>query len=254
MSRPLVVVLAFGACALAADAYAGTPAKLDPFAFPHGLPTPPPRPKGYDGLGAESISPDDIARFAPRALDPNVSRHIQAMLDVRGVGGGTLTSDGARMYFNWRITGTNQVWRQDGPMKFPVQLTGGEDNTSVAAIAHDDSFVVVSRDIGGSENPGLYLMSPDGGPLRVILHAPKVQASLQLITDDSKTIYYRANDIDPGSYAIYRWDVKAGTRELVFDTPGLWSIVDHQGDQWLMIRSSATRRPRSTRTIFTPSS
>jgi len=28
---------------------------------------------------------------------------------------------------NWSVTGVSQVWRQDGPMKLAVQLTGGED-------------------------------------------------------------------------------------------------------------------------------
>src|SRR5438309_1984149 len=97
----------------------------------------------YSGLGAESVSPEVIAKFAPAPLDPSVSRPIQAMLDVRGAGGGLLTQKADRMFFTWRVTGTSQVWRQDGPMKFPIQLTGGEDNTSVSGLAPDDSFLVV---------------------------------------------------------------------------------------------------------------
>src|SRR5207302_4729120 len=114
---------------------------------------------------------------------------------------------------NWRVTGQTQVWRQDGPMKFPVELTGGEDATSAISIAPDDSFVVVSRDVGGQENPGLYLQALDGGPLREVQHAAKVQTSLAYVADDSKAIYYRANDVDPASYAFYRYDVKSGARE-----------------------------------------
>jgi len=189
---------------------------------------------GYSGLGAESISAADVAKYAAPALDPKVSRHIQMMLDIKGVSGGLITSKGDRMVFNWRVTGTPQVWRQDGPMKFPVQLTGGEDRTSAVAIAPDDSFIVVSRDIGGQENPGLYMMPLDGGPLKLIQHTPKVQAALQFITDDSKSLYYTANDIDPASYAIYRYDIKADKRELVFDQKGIWSIADHKGDKWLL--------------------
>jgi dipeptidyl aminopeptidase/acylaminoacyl peptidase len=189
---------------------------------------------GYSGLGAESISAADVAKFAAPALDPKVSRHIQMMLDINGVGGGLITSKGDRMVFNWRVTGTPQVWRQDGPMKFPVQLTGGEDRTSAVGIAPDDSYIVVSRDVGGQENPGLYMMSIDGGPLKLIQHTPKVQTSLQFISDDGKSLYYTANDIDPASYAIYRYDIKADKRELVFDQKGIWAIADHKGDKWLL--------------------
>src|SRR5689334_16640428 len=99
---------------------------------PAAPPAMPAAPGGYTGLGAESISPQEVARFAAPPLDPSVSRRIQAMLDVRGAGAGFLTSKGDRMLFNSRITGTIQVWRQDGPLRFTVQLTGGEDRTAVA--------------------------------------------------------------------------------------------------------------------------
>jgi dipeptidyl aminopeptidase/acylaminoacyl peptidase len=209
---------------------------FDPFSFPHGYPTQQVRGEPYSGLGAESVSPEDIARFAAQPLEASVSRHIQAMLDVRGSGGGAITANGARMFFTWRVTGTAQVWRQDGAMKFPEQLTGGEDNTSVAGLAPDDSFVVVSRDVGGSENPGLYLLKPDGGPLEVIQHTAKVQTRLAFIADDSKSVYFTANDKDPASYAIYRYDLKTRQKTLVFDTPGLWNVADHKGDQWLLAK------------------
>jgi len=223
-------------CLLAASAFADE--RRSPFDFPHGVPpaaeVPP---QGYSGLGVESVSPEDIAKFAAPPLDPKVSRRIQTMLDVRGAGGGVLTKNATRMFFTWRVTGNAQVWRQDGAMKLPVQLTGGEDNTNVAGIAPDDSYVVVSRDIGGQENPGLYLLDPKGGALKLIQHTPKVQTALAYISDDSKSLYFTANDIKPDSYAVYRYDVNAGKRELVFDTPGLWELVDHRGDKWLLVKN-----------------
>jgi len=222
----LVLVAAMGV------AHADT--HFDPFTSMHGRPPEPAKKVGYSGLGAESLSPEVIAKFAAPPLDPAVSRRIQAMLDVRGVGGGIVGNRGDRQYFSWRVTGTAQVWRQDGPMKFPVQLTGGEDRTSVVGMAPDEKWLVVSRDIGGSEDPGLYIMQPGGGPLRVVIHAPKVQTELAYVTEDSSALYYGANDLDPASYAIYRWDLGDGQRTLVFDTPGLWHVVDHVGDRWLM--------------------
>src|SRR5687767_2174596 len=124
----------------------------------------------YSGHGADSVGKDVIAKFAAPPLDPKVERRIQAMLDVRGAGSGVITSKGDRMFFTSKVTGIHQVWRQDGPMKFAVQMTGGEDRTSVVGIAPDDSFVVVSRDVGGEEDPGLYLLAPNGGPLKLVRH------------------------------------------------------------------------------------
>ena len=209
--------------------------RFDPFSSMHGE-RPKPRVVGYTGLGAQSVSPEIIAKYAAPALVASVSRRIQSMLDVRGMGGGIVGDRGDHQFFTWRVTGSAQVWRQDGPQRWPVQLTGGEDRTSVVALAPDESFLVISRDIGGAENPGLYVMAPGGGPLRVVLHEPKVQTELAFVSDDSKAVYFGANDIDPASYAIYRWDLADGKRSRVFDTPGLWHVVDHAGDRWLMVK------------------
>jgi protease II len=199
-------------------------------------PKPELKPGGYSGLGADSLSPQEVAKYAAAALDERVSRKIQAMLDVRGSGGGLTTSKGDRQIYTTRITGTDQVWRQDGPMKLPIQLTGGEDRTQAIAIAPDDSFVVVSRDVGGGENAGVYLLSVDGGPLKLVQHTPRVQTTLQYISDDSKSIYFKANDKDPASYAIYRYDLATEKRETVFEDKGLWEIADHKGDTWLLVK------------------
>jgi hypothetical protein len=233
MNRWIVLPLL---CFAAPVALADSAKPSSPFDSPRPVKKPPGAAAGYSGLGADSLAPEEIAKFAAPALDAQVSRRMQAMLDVRGAGSGAITANGQRMYYTSSVTGSPQVWRQDGPMKFPLQLTGGEDRTGVIGLAPDDSFVAVSRDVGGQENPGLYLMNPDGGALRLVQHTPKVQTSLQFISDDAKTLYFKANDIQAASYAIYRFDVKTGTKELVFDAPGLWSIADHRGDTWLLLK------------------
>ena len=225
-SLALAVPLSLAAAAALADTAKPAPPKPDA------------KPAAYSGLGADSISAQDIARFAPPPLDERVSRRIQAMLDVRGAAPGQSTSKGDRQFFTSRLTGVDQVWRQDGPMKLAIELTGGEDRTQLVAVAPDDSFAVVSRDIGGGENAGLYLLSPEGGPLRMIQHTPKVQTFLDYISDDSKSLYFRANDQDPASYAIYRYDLATGKREAMFEDKGIWQIIDHRGDtSWLLLKA-----------------
>jgi dipeptidyl aminopeptidase/acylaminoacyl peptidase len=193
---------------------------------------------GYSGLGAESLSPQEVAKYAPTPLPDRMSRKIQALIDVRGSGGNLTSSKGDRQFYVSRITGVDQIWRQDGPLRFPQELTGGEDRTMAAGLAPDDSFLVVSRDVGGGENPGLYLLSPDGGPLKLVQHTPKVQTQLEYISDDSKSLYFRANDKEPASYAIYRYDLATEKRETVFEEKGLWQIEDHRGDaSWLLIKN-----------------
>ena len=189
----------------------------------------------YSGHGLASVSPELLAEFAPAKLPADVSRRIQAMLDVRAPGAGRLTEAGKALYFSWSISGSRQIWRLDGPQRFPVQVTGGEDATTLTTLTPDNRFLVLSRDRKGEENPGLYLQDAAGGPLVEIQHKAGVQTTLEFVTDDSRFVYYRANDIKPEFYAIYRYDVAAKKRELVFDQDGIWAVADWKNDGRLLL-------------------
>lgn len=186
-----------------------------------------------------AATPEVLARYAPPALPAELRRRVQAMFDVRSPGAGQLSPDGRRLFFNWSVTGSSQVWRIDGPQRFPVQLTGGEDPTTLQGVMPDGGHIVVSRDRGGAENPGLYLQPADGGPLETIFQKDGVRAFLGYISDDGASIYYTANDRKPDAYAIYRYDVATRHAELVFGEDGLWSIADHRPDNRLLL-SKAT--------------
>jgi dipeptidyl aminopeptidase/acylaminoacyl peptidase len=191
----------------------------------------------YSGHGAASVPPEVLAKYAPARLPSDVSRRIQSLLDVRSPGAGMLTPDGKQLFFTWTITGIRQIWRIDGPQRFPEQLTGGEDPTHVVDITPDGNWLVVQRDRKGEEYPGLYLLAPKGGPLTVVSHREKVQTHYLFTTDDSKQIYFRANDKKPDSYAIYRYDVAGKKVETVFDQDGIWSVADHtKADKLLLIK------------------
>src|SRR4030095_16220394 len=98
---------------------------------------------GYKGLGAESVSAQEVAKYAAPPLDERVSRRIQAMLDVRGPGAGLVTNKGDREIFGSGVASTSQIWRQDGPMKLAIQLTGGEDRTAAVGLTPDEKQLVV---------------------------------------------------------------------------------------------------------------
>jgi dipeptidyl aminopeptidase/acylaminoacyl peptidase len=196
-------------------------------------------PATYSGHGANTVAPELLARHAPRPLPPDLSRAVQAMLDVRAPGLGIPTADGKRLFFGWRVTGVPQVWRLDGPDRFPVQLTGGEDATTLAAVTPDGRTLVVQRDRKGEENPGLYLLDAEGGALREVQHLPGVQTVATWLSPDGRSLYYRSNDRRPDAYALYRYDLRGGAKELLLDEPGLWSVVDGRPDGRLLV-SKAT--------------
>ncbi|WP_374509865.1 prolyl oligopeptidase family serine peptidase [Niveibacterium sp.] len=189
----------------------------------------------YAGLGAESVSAATLEQFRPKPLPPEVSRRIQSMLDLRAPGTGLLAPDGKRLFFSWRVSGSDQVWRLDGPDRFPVQMTGGEDRTLPLAVTPDGKWLVVSRDRKGEENPGIYLQPVGGGALKMVQHLPKVQSRFGAISRDSRFLYFTANDQKPDSYAVYRYEIATGEKQQVFNEAGLWNVADLADDGTLLL-------------------
>ena len=198
----------------------------------------------YSGHGSASVDPKIIATFAPPPLDPATATSVRNLLEVSAPGLGVLSPGGDRMFFSWNVTGVSQIWMSDGPMRFPVQLTSGSDPTTLVEITPDGENLILSRDRAGEEDPGLYLMSTKGGPLREIQHKKGSRATFAWVTNDGQTIYYLANDIKPDSYALYSYSVADGKKELLFSEPGLWYVADVHGDNIFLLAKMTGARTR----------
>ena len=184
----------------------------------------------YSGHGAASLPPEILEKYRPKPIAPELASRLESFLDVRAPGIGRLGPDGKALYFTWSISGIGQVWKINGPKRFPVQLTGGEDATSVVATTPDGRWLVIQRDRKGEENPGLYLQPADGGPLQVIQHVRGVQSQCESVSSDSKYIYFSSNDKKADAYIIYRWDIAAREKQVVLDRDGLWHVSDIRKD------------------------
>jgi dipeptidyl aminopeptidase/acylaminoacyl peptidase len=182
------------------------------------------------GYGAHSLTPEVLARYAPPPLSADLSRRIQAGLDLRAPGRAFLTPDGKRLFFEWNVTGIWQVWRLDGPHSFPVQVTGGEDSTGIRGMTPDGRYLILTRDRKGENKAGLYLQPTSGGPLELVQHTPGSQTRFGFVTKDSRFLFYTANDIQPDSYAVYRFEITTRRRTVVFDQPGNWDRSDERDD------------------------
>lgn len=193
----------------------------------------------YKGHGASSVSPETLAKYPPEPLDPDVARRIQALLDLRPPSAGRLSPDGKRLFFNWAITGVQQIFRVDGPGKFPVQLTGGEDATLLVAITRDGKHLVVSRDRKGEENPGLYVQdAAAGGALVAIQHKPGVQTQFQGQSVDGRSIYFTSNEKKRDSYVVHRYDIADKKIEALVEDEGIWRVEDVADDGGLLLRKA----------------
>ena len=190
----------------------------------------------YSGHGAESVPATTVRQFVAPPLTPSMAETIQSMLDVRATGAGVLSPDGKNLFYGWRVTGVQQVWQAQGPLSFPIQMTGGQNTTNLYDLTPDGKFLILSRDRNGEENPGLYLQPVAGGPLIEIQRKSKVQTFYTVTTKDSKFVYFSSNDIKPDSYAIYKYDIAGRKIEKVFDQDGIWSVADINNDGQLLLK------------------
>jgi len=178
------------------------------------------------------ISPGEIDKYAPPRVSPERLKKIESFLDLRSPSLGMLTPDGKNYFFNWKVTGISQVWKMDG--NFPVQMTGGMHSTFLQDITPDGKYLIISRDQNGQEKPGLFLQPTTGGRLLKIYHQKGIKVRYSLITNDSKYIFFWANDKNPVSFTLYKFSIADKKLEEAFYREGYWSLSDLTGEKYLL--------------------
>jgi len=189
---------------------------------------------GYSGFGIESVPKDKLAQYAPPPANPELKSQIEKMVDIRAPSAGIITNDGKYLFNTWNVTGSNQIWKLNGPKSFPQQLTGGEDRSNLQNLSRDNQWLAFTRDMKGDENFGVYLLRAQSDTVIKVYQAPKEQSAFLGFSDDSKSLYYNTNDKSPSSNSIYRYDIASGERELIIDEPGLWELSDIRGDEAIL--------------------
>jgi dipeptidyl aminopeptidase/acylaminoacyl peptidase len=197
----------------------------------------------YKGHGGESVSPEIIKKYAPPTLNPEMTNKLKKMFDVSAPGMGLLSPDKKTMYFSWKVTGQNHIWKIQGPKSFPTQLTSGSDSVSLKDIAPNGKFLIVGKDINGQENPGLYKLDLKSGLISELYRKDKVQAGFSFLTDDSKYLYFTANDKKPDSYSTYKLNLDTMKLETVYDGDGNWYVADQKnnGQNLLFVKYNGAR-------------
>ncbi len=184
----------------------------------------------YSGHGTDSVSKEMLSQYAPPTLPPEISNKLAKMIEVAAPGMGMLSPDKKTLYFSWKVTGQTHVWKIDGPQKFPVQLTSGADAVTLREIAPNGKFLILSKDVNGQENPGLYKMDVKTGIMTELYRKEKVQVSSSFITSDSKYLFITANDKKPDSYSTYKMNIETRELELIYEGEGNWYVADQLKD------------------------
>ncbi|MCB0412660.1 MAG: S9 family peptidase, partial [Bdellovibrionales bacterium] len=182
----------------------------------------------YSGFGRESLSSEVLQKYAPKPVSSELKNKIEQYMDLRGPGGSFPGPQARNLFYSWSVTGSNQVWKLSQAMGFPQQMTGGEDRTYVKGISPDGKWLALGRDRMGDEFYGVFLQSTVGGELKEVFRKEKARAFFQFFSKDSKSLYYIANDREVESYAIYKYEIATGKRELIFGEKGLWNLEDYK--------------------------
>ncbi|MCK6597177.1 MAG: prolyl oligopeptidase family serine peptidase [Bdellovibrionaceae bacterium] len=190
---------------------------------------------GYKSFGIDSVSKETLKRFTPPELNSELKGKISLITDIQSLGAGAFNPKNKNeFFFNWGISGNRQVWKMSGSKSFPVQLTGGKDATMLADITSDGKYLLLERDVDGQENPGIYRQPTIGGPLEKLYHKPKVKASVQFVSDDSKFLFFTSNEESADSFYVYKMNLETKEIEKIFAEKGYWIINDHEDDRILL--------------------
>ena len=182
---------------------------------------------GYTGHGVDAIDAETLKKYSPKPIPKELSAEIEAENEIRSTGLGQLSPNGRDMFFSWSVTGVRQIWKIKGPKTFPIQMTGGENGTSLSDITNDGKYLILSRDQGGDEYPTLFIQDAEkGGRLVKIFGQKKTKVSYLDQSRDGSKIYYRANDTGPTVWGIYEYDLKSKKRELLYEGKGYWWISE----------------------------
>ncbi len=197
----------------------------------------------YSGHGGESISAETLKKYAPPILNAEMTNKLKKMFDVTAPGMGMLSPDKKILYFGWRVTGQSHIWKIDGPKSFPVQITSGSDAVTLKDVAPNGKFLIISKDTNGQENPGLYKLDLKSGLITELYRKEKVQVGFGFLTDDSKYLYFTANDKKTDSYSTYKMALETKNIETIYDGDGNWYVADQKknGEKLLFVKYNGAR-------------
>ncbi|MFZ3229479.1 MAG: prolyl oligopeptidase family serine peptidase [Pseudobdellovibrio sp.] len=197
----------------------------------------------YSGLGAESVSTEALKKYAPPALPIEMANKLKKIFDISSPGMGMLSPDKKTLYFTWKVTGQTHVWKINGPKSFPVQLTSGIDAVNISDVSENGKFLILSKDVNGEENPGLFRLNLQTGFIDELYRQKKVQVGLCFLTDDSEYMYFSANNKKPDSYSIYKMKLSDKSVETIYDGEGFWSVADQKnnGESLILVKLNGAR-------------
>ena len=185
------------------------------------------------------LSQEVIQKFAPPPLGQDESEKIARYMDIAFPTTGIYESASRNLFFNWRVSGQQQVWSMSMPYGYPIQVTGGSMRSDVKAVTPDGRTLVIERDRAGEENPGLYLFDRKAQQMRVLFHKNKVRALFQALVDGG--VLFAHNGVNGRDSMLYKYEFASQKIVPLLEVPGTWDVTSVLGDRIVVANMKSSR-------------
>lgn len=145
---------------------------------------------------------------------------ISQYLNIRSVGGTSLSPDGSECAFLWNASGTHQVWKVSLQQPFPQQLTYFEDRVGFISWSPKGNQLLIGKDVGGNERTQLYMLYGDGSHIDTLTNNSKVIYGFGGWSHDGKWICFRSNERDEKFFDVFMMNIETKERKLIYQQDG----------------------------------
>ena len=178
-------------------------------------------------------APQRIERGALRVENvpetpPDVAERLQQYVNTRSAGFADWLPDGG-MVIATRFGDTVQLHRVDQPMGARTQLTFYEERVGGASVRPQTSQISFTRDTGGDENFGGYLLDTASGRATQLTEPGTRNQSFIWRDDGAQVAWSFVPNAEP-DYDIYVADPNTGERRRIFEGEGAIYPLDYSAD------------------------
>ncbi|MEP1420426.1 MAG: prolyl oligopeptidase family serine peptidase [Erythrobacter sp.] len=173
--------------------------------------------KGAD-LSIEAIEPDgsDVKLGKAGEYPADIARYLLAS----GPGAANLSPDGETIAFSWDVSGQPELWVMPASGGVPQQLTF-QTGVEAPVWTPDGKGLFYSADRDGNEQPGYFMLSPDGKTETEIL--PAKRGDFRIFGDFAQdgSFIYASTARGAGVFDIYRGSLLGEAEIIVQSELGL---------------------------------
>ena len=169
---------------------------------------------------------------------------LERYLSIRSAYGASLRADGEQLSFLLDTTGIPEVWSLDGPERWPVQRTFGDERVLFCTHPPEGTELVYGRDEGGNERTQFFKLDADDGTVTPLTATPDAKHYWGGFSHDGDRFAFASNRRDEAAFDVYTQglDDRGDEATMVYEGDGILSPVgfDPADERLLVIESHSS--------------